>query len=56
VRTAKLLPPRIAPPVGLLRFRLTVSRFSTSVSLMIEIVNVLLVSPTLKFRVPFVAV
>jgi hypothetical protein len=48
--------PRVAPPVGLVRVRLTVSLPSTSVSLMIGMVKVLLVSPMPKLSVPLVAV
>nr|WP_244329296.1 hypothetical protein [Tolypothrix sp. PCC 7910] len=43
--------PMVAPPVGLLRVKLTVSSDSETVSLMIGIVTVLLVSPLAKLTV-----
>ena len=41
MRTDAVLRPRIAPPVGLARFTLKNSSDSTSLSLMMETVNVL---------------
>ena len=52
VSTAVLGLPRVAPPVGLLRVRLTVSFASTVVSLMIGMLMVLFaVSPLAKLTV-----
>ena len=56
VNVAVVWLPSVAPPVGLLRVRLTVSFPSTSVSLVIGTVNVLLVSPAANVNVPVVAV
>ena len=55
VRTAVLRVPRVAPPVGLERVRMTVSLGSSRASFMIGIVKVPLVWPAAKVKVPDVA-
>ena len=55
VRTAVLRVPRVAPPVGLERVRMTVSLGSSRASSMIGIVKVRVVWPAAKVKVPEVA-
>ncbi len=52
VSTVVACPPSVAPPVGPLSVRFTVSFPSTAVSLTIGTVNVLVVSPSANVRVP----
>ena len=56
VSTAVLGVPRIAPPVGLLRVRFTVSSASSRESRVIGILKVRLLTPAPKVRLPEVAV
>ena len=56
VSTAVSGVPSVAPPVGLLKVRFTVSSDSSSVSLTMGIAKVLLVTPAPKVSVPDVAV